>query len=30
GAFFDDELNAVLGIDGEDEFVIYIATVGKK
>lgn len=30
GAFFDDEINAVLGIDGEDEFVIYIATVGKK
>ncbi|WP_406660401.1 SagB/ThcOx family dehydrogenase [Methanolobus sp. ZRKC3] len=30
GAFFDDELNAVLGVDGEDEFAIYIATLGKK
>ena len=30
GAFFDDELNAALGIDGEEEFAIYLATVGKK
>lgn len=29
-AFSDDELNYVLGIDGKEEFVIYMATVGKK
>lgn len=30
GAFNDDELNGLLGIDGEDQFSIYVATVGKK
>lgn len=30
-AAFDDELlNKTLGLDGEDQFVIYLATVGKK
>ena len=29
-AFQDEEINNVLGIDGEEEFVIYLATVGKK
>ncbi len=29
-AFFDDKLNAILDIDGEEEVAIYVATVGKK
>ncbi|MDI6907259.1 MAG: SagB/ThcOx family dehydrogenase [Thermoanaerobacterales bacterium] len=29
GAFFDDQLNAVLGLDGMEEGVIYLATVGR-
>ncbi len=29
-AFIDEEINPVMGLDGEDEFVIYVATVGKK
>ena len=29
-AFNDDELNGVLGLDGVEEFVIYLASVGKK
>jgi len=29
-AFQDEELNSALGIDGEEEFAIYVATVGKK
>jgi SagB-type dehydrogenase family enzyme len=29
GAFFDDEINRLLGIDGEDETVLYLITVGK-
>jgi SagB-type dehydrogenase family enzyme len=29
-AFLDDDLNQVLNIDGNKQFVIYIATVGKK
>ncbi len=29
GAFFDEELNAALGLDGESEFAIYGATAGK-
>ena len=29
GAFFDDEVNQILGLDGMTESVIYIATVGK-
>lgn len=29
-AFHDDALNSLLGFDGENEFVIYLATVGKK
>ncbi len=29
GAFDDDEFNIVLGLDGEDQFVIYAATLGK-
>lgn len=30
GAFFDDEINAILGVDGEEETVLYIAAVGAK
>ena len=29
GAFFDDDVNAIVGLDGFDETVIYMATVGK-
>jgi SagB-type dehydrogenase family enzyme len=29
-AFDDDKMNALLGVDGERQFVIYIAAVGKK
>ena len=29
-AFNDDEINSVLGVDGKDQFVIYLASVGKK
>lgn len=28
-AFDDDELNGLLGLDGEEQFVVYLATVGK-
>ena len=28
GAFFDEEVNEILGVDGEDETAIYIAAVG--
>ena len=30
GAFDDDLVNQALGLEGEDEFVIYIAALGKK
>jgi SagB-type dehydrogenase family enzyme len=29
-AFQDQELNDLLGLDGEEQFVVYLATVGKK
>jgi len=29
-AFDDDKLNGVLGLDGVEQFVVYVATVGKK
>jgi len=29
-AFDDDEINALLGLDGVKQFVVYVATVGKK
>ena len=29
-AYFDDELDSLLGINGDDQFTIYVATVGKK
>ncbi|KJS73495.1 MAG: hypothetical protein JL56_10280 [Desulfotomaculum sp. BICA1-6] len=29
GAFFDDEINKLLGVDGEDETIVYMASVGK-
>jgi len=29
GAFFDDAMNALIGVDGQDEAVIYAACVGK-
>ena len=29
GAFYDDEVNALLGVDGEEETVLYMVTVGK-
>jgi len=30
GAFVDDDLNPLLGVDGEGEFVIFVAAVGKQ
>jgi SagB-type dehydrogenase family enzyme len=30
GAFYDDQANALLGLNGEDQFVVYAATVGKQ
>jgi SagB-type dehydrogenase family enzyme len=29
GAFFDDDLNELIGVDGEEETVVYLITVGK-
>lgn len=29
-AFFDDEVNGLLGVDGEEESVLYLASVGRK
>lgn len=29
-AYSDDELNQILGLDGKEQFVIYLATVGRK
>ncbi len=29
-AFLDEEINPAIGVDGENEFVIYVATLGKK
>ncbi|HYA04063.1 MAG TPA: SagB/ThcOx family dehydrogenase [Syntrophobacteria bacterium] len=29
GAFYDDEINRMLGVDGEEETVLYLATVGR-
>ena len=29
-AYDDDTMNQLLGLDGESQFVIYIATIGKK
>jgi SagB-type dehydrogenase family enzyme len=29
GAFYDDEINRLLGVDGEEETVLYLATVGR-
>jgi hypothetical protein len=29
-AFNDDEINRVLGLDGENKFVIYLGSVGKR
>ncbi len=29
GAFFDDEVNALLDLDGQEETAIYLATIGK-
>ncbi len=30
GAFFDDELNTILDIDGQNESILYLASIGKK
>ena len=30
GAFSDDELNSILELDGREQFVVYMASVGKK
>ncbi len=30
GGFNDADINSVLGLDGENHFVIYVATVGKR
>ncbi len=29
GALFDDEVNAIIGVDGKDESVVYMSVVGK-
>ena len=29
-AYYDDKLNGALGIDGEEQFIIYVAALGKK
>ena len=29
-AFYDDQINPLLGLDGDNNFVVYVATVGKK
>ena len=29
-AFYDEQMNEILGIDGEEQFVIYMASMGKK
>jgi SagB-type dehydrogenase family enzyme len=29
-AFFDDEVNDLVGVDGQEETVVYLATIGKK
>ena len=29
GAYFQEEMDAVLGVDGHDEFTLYLAPVGK-
>jgi SagB-type dehydrogenase family enzyme len=29
-AFYDDQINEVLGVDGEDQFTVYVGTLGKK
>ena len=29
GAFFDDDFNELIGVDGEEETVVYLVTVGK-
>jgi hypothetical protein len=28
GAFFDDRTNSIIGVDGVEETIIYMATVG--
>ncbi|MHB8111157.1 MAG: nitroreductase family protein, partial [Syntrophorhabdaceae bacterium] len=30
GAFYDDDINRIMGFDGQEETVIYMATVGFK
>jgi hypothetical protein len=30
GAYLDEALNEAMGVDGMEEFVIYIASIGKK
>ena len=30
GAFDDDDLNQVLGLNGVDQFAVYVGTLGKK
>jgi SagB-type dehydrogenase family enzyme len=29
GAFFDDDFNELIGVDGEEETVVYLVTAGK-
>ena len=29
GAFYDDEMNELIGVDGEEETVLYLVTIGK-
>lgn len=30
GGFYDDDVNALLNLDGKEKFIVYMATVGKK
>jgi len=30
GAFEDDKINEILGLDGENHFTVYVATLGKR
>ena len=29
-AYDDDSINEIIGVDGKEQFVIYLATIGKK
>ena len=29
-AFYDDQINETLGVDGEEQFAVYVGALGKK